>query len=103
MSLPDLIEWQQSFHILEPITCPIYVTDLLKRLRYSGLVLDEEAVMRVVGVSSAQGQSDQMLIYLNKCSCALYKHKAWCIHVMLRAVEKGLICKLYCPASMDSA
>ena len=103
VSLPDLIEWQQSFHILEPITCPIYVADVLKRLRYSGLVLDTEAVSRVSSGSCAQGHGDQKQIYLYKCSCALYRHYAWCIHVMLRAVDKGLIPKPYCPATMDSA
>ena len=100
LSLCDLIEWQQCFHILQPITCPIYVDDLLKRLRYSGLELKEEAVQRV---TTEEGKGDTKTIYMYKCSCALYKHYAWCIHVMLRAVQQGLVVKPYCPPSMDSA
>ena len=105
LSLPDLIEWQQCFHILEPITCPIYVGDLLKRLRYSGLSLDEEVVRKVTAQVTAQdkGDSNQKPIYLYKCSCARYQHYAWCIHVMLRAVHIGLVPHPYCPPTMDKA
>ena len=100
VSLSDLIEWQQCFHILEPLTCPTYVADLLKRLRNSGLVLNEEAVQKV---STEKSKGDKNVVYLYKCSCALYKHYAWCIHVMLRAVYQGLVPKPYCPPTMDSA
>ena len=104
VSLPDLIEWQQCFHILQPITCPIYVGDLLKRLSYSGLSLDEDVVRKVTAHLTAEDKGDQNTkpIYLYKCSCALYQHYAWCIHVMLRAVHIGLVPPPYCPPTMDN-
>jgi hypothetical protein len=45
--------------------------------------------------------TDQYFLY--KCSCGRYRHYAWCLHVMCRAVYDDLVWKPYRPKTMDSA
>ena len=102
-----------SFHILEPIKNEAYVRSLLGRLRYSGLPLNEVKCRALLPHSpSGNDGKDEMeeeeapatdQYFLYKCSCGRYRHYAWCLHVMCRAVYDDLVWKPYRPKTMDSA
>lgn len=109
----DIMSWQTSFHILEPIKNEAYVRSLLGRLRYSGLPLNEVKCRALLPHSpSGNDGKDEMeeeeapatdQYFLYKCSCGRYRHYAWCLHVMCRAVYDDLVWKPYRPKTMDSA
>ena len=95
MTFNDFIDWQSSFHILQPLTNEVYIRDLVTRLQNSGLVLDQDVVGKLYG--------DEPEICMYKCSCGRYMHYLWCLHVMLRAIDVKLVMAPYCPATMDSS
>jgi hypothetical protein len=109
----EVMDWQQSFHILEPITDPVYLRSLLCRLRRSRLPLDEvacKALFPQVIPAEVDGEVDgeeplecPPSKYIFKCSCRSYRHYAWCIHVMMRAVHDKLVSRPYMPSTMNSA
>ena len=59
MSFEELMDWQQSFRILQPITDEKYVHGLLQRLRASGLPLQDTECEKLFSkpdkVKDAQG------------------------------------------------
>jgi hypothetical protein len=102
----DIIEWQKSFHILQPITDEKYVRPLLQRLRNSGLSLNEtvcaEQFTKVSpGEGVAEGSTEAPKRFHN-CSCGRYRHYLWCLHVMLRATHDSLVETPYCPPNLDT-
>lgn len=102
----DIIEWQKSFHILQPITDEKYVRSLLQRLRHSGLPLNETVcAQQFTKVSPcggvAEGSTEAPKRFHN-CSCGRYRHYLWCLHVMLRATHDNLVEAPYCPPNLDT-
>ena len=102
----DIIEWQKSFHILEPITDEKYVQSLLQRLRNSGLPLNEtvcaEQFTKVSPCAGVAEVSTEAPKRFHKCSCGRYRHYLWCLHVMLRATHDNLVQSPYCPPNLDT-
>ena len=105
MSFEELMDWQQSFRILQPITDEKYVHGLLQRLRASGLPLQDTECQKLFSkpdkVKDAQGLPVSPTKWVYKCSCGRYRHYLWCLHVMLRAVHDGLVKAPYCPPNLD--
>ena len=84
MSFDDLIGWFKDFHILTPIRDAIYVHSLVARLVGSGAKVDIEKVE-----SSLQDSSSDECF--KSCSCHVFLHYAWCVHVCADAISNELI------------
>ena len=100
LAFTDVIEWQNCFHVLQPISCETYVRDLVTRLQNSGLVLNEDAVNKLYRGEDGENGEDGVCFY--KCSCGRYLHYLWCLHIMMLAIHVGLVKEPYCPPTMDS-
>ena len=100
MSFEELMDWQQSFRILQPITDEKYLHGLLQRLRACGLPLQDKECEKLFPqpdkATDAQGLPVSPTKWVYKCSCGRYRHYLWCLHVMLRAVHDGLVKAPYC-------
>ena len=105
MSFEELMDWQQSFRILQPITDEKYLHGLLQRLRACGLPLQDKECEKLFPQpdkpTDAQGLPVSPTKWVYKCSCGRYRHYLWCLHVMLRAVHDGLVKAPYCPPNLD--
>jgi len=98
LTFVDFMEWQKCFHILQPITDAVYTRDLKSRLTASGLPLNDTECEKLC----PDPETGVPTKYFYKCTCAIYKHYLWCLHVALKAISDDLVKAPYCPPTLDS-
>ena len=74
----DVVKWMKDFHVLTPITYTPFLDPWLRRLKASGLPMNDKLI-----------KEGKTCFY--SCSCSDFMHYAFCVHSCVMAMTKQLV------------